>query len=432
MKHRANDTFARHTDWVVDLKAGSLSISGDDHRSILSFDLEGRLIGATRGGRHLARGFDNEVVEQWWEGEGPARTRRTRDLPDEERRDFLVEAYALAGAVRRGLGEERFQLHGRHLPTESLAAEAEARLAQVSRWGLDELEEDAERFRELYGKISILPTDQYRSVVLNAVQGCPYNRCLFCDLYRRREFRALTVEEFQDHVRQVKQFLGRSIEIRKSIFLGEANALLIPQDLFVELFQIILKEFQVGDTQPKATPEGVSATGPPAFKGVYSFVDSFSARDKSAADYAEIARLGLRRAYLGLESGSDEVRRFLGKPGPPREVVDLVRAMKEGGLSVGIIILVGAGGVERAGVHLQETLAVLSALELGASDIVYLSPLVEPPDDGFLRRAAEEGLTPLSSSEIREEESQFRQALAEITGGDGPKVAPYDIRGFVY
>ena len=54
--------------------------------------------------------------------------------------------------------------------------------------------------------------------------------------------------------------------------------------------------------------------------------------------------LGLRQLYLGLESGSDEVRRTLSKGGTAQDAVQTVARLHGAGLAVGIIVLLGAGG----------------------------------------------------------------------------------------
>ena len=49
--------------------------------------------------------------------------------------------------------------------------------------------------------------------------------------------------------------------------------------------------------------------------GIYAFLDGFSGEKKSREDYAQLARLGLKRVYIGLESGDPELLRLLKKPG---------------------------------------------------------------------------------------------------------------------
>ena len=47
---------------------------------------------------------------------------------------------------------------------------------------------DISRFHQIYKPISILPPDQYQALVLQATEGCSFNTCTFCALYRDRRF----------------------------------------------------------------------------------------------------------------------------------------------------------------------------------------------------------------------------------------------------
>jgi radical SAM superfamily enzyme YgiQ (UPF0313 family) len=49
--------------------------------------------------------------------------------------------------------------------------------------------------------------------------------------------------------------------------------------------------------------------------GIYAFLDGFSGERKSPEDYAELAQRGLKRVYIGMESGNNDLLHFLKKPG---------------------------------------------------------------------------------------------------------------------
>jgi hypothetical protein len=69
----------------------------------------------------------------------------------------------------------------------------------------------------------------------------------------------------------------------------------------------------------------------------------------------------------------------LGKPGHPKELLPLARALKEAGLALGLILMVGAGGRTYEKAHREESLSLLAELPLGREDLVYLSPFQETP-----------------------------------------------------
>lgn len=273
-------------------------------------------------------------------------------------------------------------------------------LEQSARFDMAASRADAARFRAIYGDVAILPPDQYNALVFQATEGCAYRGCLFCDFYRDRPFRAKTLEEFAAHVEAVLAFHGESWRTRRFIFLGEANALTLPQETLVGILQMLRARFDL--------PVG-------------SFVDAFTRQP----DFAALSPLGLRRVYVGMETGCDELLRWLRKPATAESVTATVRAAKAAGLTVGVIVLLGAGGERFAEAHVRETVRVVNALPLSKGDYIYLSPLVVKPGSRY-------DAPPLSEEQIREQEQSIRNGLRFDPARGNPYLARYEIESFVY
>jgi radical SAM superfamily enzyme YgiQ (UPF0313 family) len=290
------------------------------------------------------------------------------------------------------------------------------RLAEILRWTPEALEADAVAFGGLYRPIPILPPDQYGAVVVQVTEGCSYNQCAFCQFYRDRAFRVKSPEELRQHLRAVRHYFGKGLATRRSVFLADANALVLSAPRILGALEAVAEELPC-DT--------------PGFRGVFSFVDACSGLPKRAADFRAMAARGLRRVYLGMETGCDELLRLLHKPSTAAEALALVRALKEGGVQVGLIVMVGIGGERYAVPHLRETLAALGAMPLGPGDLVYLSPLEASPDSPYRQREREAGTRPLGDAEMDEQLRVLRAGLWGRPGGR-PVVAVYDIRDFLY
>jgi len=272
---------------------------------------------------------------------------------------------------------------------------------------------DAERFRRVYAPIGILPPDQYLALVLQATEGCSFGSCTFCDLYDG-PYRVKSVAEFRRHVRDVQEYLGASLALReRSVFLGAANALAIPISTLLPLVDVMVSELGVGTARP-----------------LHAFVDAFTGARKSVADYRALAARGLRRVYIGLESGHDPLLAFVRKPGTASQAVETVRALKEAGINVGVIVIAGLGGDRFAPGHVAGTVGTLNAMRLGPGDLIYLSELVEPPGTAYPRLAAIEAIRPLDGEERRAQRERLRDGL--VFAGPPPQMATYDVLEFVY
>ena len=78
-----------------------------------------------------------------------------------------------------------------------------------------------------------------------------------------------------------------------------------------------------------------------------------------------MAELGLKRVYIGLESGHDPLLEFVRKPGHAQDAIETVQTIKAAGINVGLIVMIGLGGDRFAAGHVADTIAVLNQMPLG-------------------------------------------------------------------
>lgn len=371
-----------------------------------SFDPAGRFLTCFLDGANYRRGLDSTILRK--QVTMPSGKSRRRLSPDE-------------GAALIADVHERVTRIAGHIK-DSEQADLWPWLQTILSWDYARLREEQTAFQQIYKPVSILPPDQYLSIVLQAAEGCSWNKCTFCTLYRDRRFRIKSAEQFRQHARAVKGLLGEAIGMRKSIFLGDANALVIPQRRLLELLDVVNSEFPMGSAN---SAEGYT------LKGIYSFLDIFGAGRKTVAEYRELRRNGLRRIYIGLESGDREVFALLNKPGSPEACRQAVADIKAAGLSVGIILLAGAGGDRFAAQHLAHSIEEVQAMDLGADDIVYISPLLVVEADEYSRCLQAGGGRHLSAEETDAQLHALKRALRPA-GSQGPKVSLYHLDEFIY
>lgn len=392
-----NSTFLRDTktaqqqlgDWLLDAKTTSTTLS-PNRQEVYSFDLEGRPLSWFVRGRVYKRSLGSQVFGR----ETVAGERRRWTLGEDE----AAEQF---GAVRERLAR---------LETLDIDETLRHRLRDILRWTPERLVGERARFAAVYQPISILPPDQYQAVVLQATYGCSWNRCTFCNFYQDRPFSVKDSAAFGEHVRGVKDFLGRGAALRRSIFLADGNALVLSNGRLEPLITLATRSFPGRD--------------------LYGFVDVFSGERKPLRDWQQLAAWGLKRVYIGLETGHDALLAWLNKPGSAVEAYDFIVTLKQAGLQVSTIVMVGAGGHRFADAHRRDTLALLARLPLGRGDLVYLSPFIDHPTVNYRDRAAEDDIRPLSNSERASEMQRFKDAIR----AESPdvKVAPYDLREFLY
>jgi radical SAM superfamily enzyme YgiQ (UPF0313 family) len=417
----------------ITLRPGEFTLSiGIDKRYVLTYDCTGRPLTAFLDKKTYKRGLDNRILSVWRTRKGGVRVKKRRFLETSEAQDFLLRIHELTTTV-----SEKFEVgdteviqpaKGKSYPPEHI----QNWLDQIVSLQPSTLEEDGNRFQVVYRPVGILPPDQYLSIVLQGTEGCSHNRCTFCNFYRDTEFRIKTSQEFSQHIGTVKGFLGRAMGLRKAIFLADANAMVIPRHQLVPMMEMIVKEFQLQSMGNGTITISSGDTFSRNFQGINSFIDSFSGPMKEVWDFIELKELYLRRLYLGLESGNDDLLRFLGKPGTSRDALTLTRRIKKAGIAVGMIVMAGIGGDRFAGNHVEDTVAVIKAMQLGKGDILYISDFLPYPDSEYVERAAAKGIKDLEDEEITAQRKAIMDSLLPEAKSAGFKIAPYNIQDFIY
>ncbi|HRQ10639.1 MAG TPA: radical SAM protein [Trueperaceae bacterium] len=382
--------------FLATVHAGSTTLS-PSRREVVGFDLEGRPIHWFNARETYKRSLASEVFGRRRE----RGTRRRWRVPSEDTERLFARALAVAREAQASLAD---------IVVTGSGGELARRVERVLEWTPESLAAERERFLRVYQPVSILPPDQYQSVVLQASFGCSWNRCTFCTFYQDRPFRMRRIDEFEAHVAGVKGLLGAAAEARESVFLADGNALVLANSKLRPVFEVARSAFP----------------GRP----INAFVDVFSGEKKGLEQWRELRELGLGRVAIGVETGNDELLGWLNKPGSADEAAEFVACLKEAGLSVSVIVMVGAGGRRFAEAHLADSLALLERLPLDAEDLVYLSPFVLQPGSAYETRAAEGGVEPLDEDEAAAQYAAFRAGARSRVGA--AKVALYHIDEFVY
>jgi len=287
-------------------------------------------------------------------------------------------------------------------------------LTRILEWEDRGLDSDAKAFRQTYLPISILPPDQYHSLVVQVTEGCSYNRCLFCDFYRDRPFHIKSPEELAIHLQSIQTFFAERLLDLHEVFLGDGNALVVPTGRLLSMLDQIR-------SQLRGQVEAVS-----------TFVDTFTLDKKSIGDLVTLRAAGLNTAYIGFETGLDELRALLKKPGSSQEAVAAILQLKQAGWRVAIILLVNIGEPDLSRRHLEATTYALADLPLESLDLVYLSPFVEPSNAPYLASSSSirEQLVPSKSMDLDGELQVWKEKIHQLHPKVG--VSLYPIRQHLY
>ncbi len=385
------------------LLAEASTVLAVNEQLVSSWDLCGRPYALVRESGTYRRGLDGGLL---------LKREATADEPRTRRRLAASQGAAVVEAARSEAVLAREALSAGS-GTDLAAAMAIDRLGTIAAMDARALAADVARFAAACGRVGVLPPDQYLSLAVRLTEGCSWNACTFCSLYKEVPFRARTPGQLTQQIAALRAYFGPSMALRRTLFLGDANALCLSRQRLLPLLETVADAFP-----------GLS---------LFSFVDAWTGRQRRPHEWRECAALGLRRVYVGLETGDPGLLAWLGKPGRPQDAVELVRALHDGGVAAAVIVLLGAGGARFDQEHVAQTAEVLSTMELTPDDLLYLSEYVDDPSLEYGRRAkGAADLQPLPPLRAREQGDAIARALRSKGGARPPRIVRYDIREFVY
>ncbi|WP_300454476.1 radical SAM protein [Accumulibacter sp.] len=231
------------------------------------------------------------------------------------------------------------------------------------------------------------PPSEAESLILPVTDGCSWNHCIFCEMYTapQKRFRARDEAELLESLRRTGELFGSGI---RRVFLADGDALVLPTRRLLAILLAI-------------------RTHLPAVSRVSSYCLPRNLRRKSVDELRELAAAGLSMAYVGAESGDDEVLERVNKGETFTTTAAALDKLGAAGITRSVMILNGLGGPDLSFRHAEN-----SARLANATQPEYLATLVVSFPLGEERfRSAFPGWRPLAQRELFVEMEHFLARL---------------------
>ena len=163
--------------------------------------------------------------------------------------------------------------------------------------------------------------------------GCAYNHCKFCRLFKQLQYRLLPLDQIEAELHRVRDLGGNP----ETIFLGDGNAFGMETSRLLHILGMVRHYF------PNCRTINMDAT-------------VTDIHEKTDDDLRRLYESGVRRLYLGIESGLDDVLAFMRKDHNTAEAYQQIRRMRDAGLVFCAHIMTGIAGRNR-GLENAEALA---------------------------------------------------------------------------
>jgi len=232
------------------------------------------------------------------------------------------------------------------------------------------------------------PPAEADSLILQVDQGCPYNGCTFCGMYKQVRYQRRSLAE----IRKMIEMEARDAPYVNRVFLADGDVM---RRSFSDL-EAILRELAAHF--PRLARVNVYATG----SGIMA---------KSGEELRALRALKLHTLYLGLESGDEESLRRVNKGETAEVMVEAGKLAQDCGLKVSVMVLLGLGGVERTGPHAVATAQALNRMQPRLLSALRVVPV---PGTGLHDEVVAGRFLPLTELQVVQELRRIVQNL-ELT-----------------
>lgn len=227
----------------------------------------------------------------------------------------------------------------------------------------------------------IRPPSEAQSLLIRITRNCPWNRCKFCGLYKGEKFSIRPVSDVKKDIDLIHHYVDEILNMQarsgsesyrniispsgglvdkreqtsfytalnwvrggmQSIFLQDANSLIIKPDDIVEILLYIKQSF-------------------PEVERITSYARAFTIARIDDQDLARISAAGLNRIHIGMESASDKVLTFVKKGVDKETQIIAGQKVKGAGIELSEYYMPGLGGEDFSRENALETADALNQI----------------------------------------------------------------------
>ena len=230
----------------------------------------------------------------------------------------------------------------------------------------------------------IRPPSEANSLLIQVTNGCTWNKCRFCQLYRHTKFKAYSADSIRADIdniaywaERVRKYERKGVSAFAWDIEGINRELSMMTDADEQQCMYTVANWLVGGGENVFLQDGNStalSSGRltdvliylrqvfPQIKRITSYGRAENLSRSSAEDFAELKAAGLDRIHSGFESGSDAVLKRINKGVTQEQQIRAGKAVKAGGIELSIYFMPGVGGKDLSEENAGGTAEVINAV----------------------------------------------------------------------
>ena len=208
----------------------------------------------------------------------------------------------------------------------------------------------------------IRPPSEATSLLLQVTNGCTWNKCRFCRIYRHTKFKAYSADSIRRDIDTMVLYAQRARRHRDSSGRWDIDSLnreiMMSKGDEQQCFYMVANWLVNGGENVFLQDGNTTALSSgrltdvlvylrqafPGIKRITSYGRAENLSRISAEEFAELKAAGLDRIHSGFESGSDAVLSLINKGTTAQQEITAGRNIKAGGIELSVYFMPGIGG----------------------------------------------------------------------------------------
>ncbi|HKL21504.1 MAG TPA: radical SAM protein, partial [Tichowtungia sp.] len=221
------------------------------------------------------------------------------------------------------------------------------------------------------------PPGEADSLLLRVADGCPWNGCTFCGMYKGVPYRFQGLENAEREISKA----WKSRPDARRIFLADGDVMHLDFQTLEKLLIAINHTFK-------------------GMVRISLYANGASLLAKSDDELRRLKELKLHTLYMGLESGDNETLKAVNKRETAEEMVEAGQRAQAAGLRMSVMILTGLAGELRSGIHARATANALNAMQPRLLSALRVIPVPGTPlyEEKTVGRVPSPGAAPVEGS----------------------------------
>ena len=273
----------------------------------------------------------------------------------------------------------------------------------------------------------IRPPSEANSLLLRLTRNCPWNRCLFCPVYKAEKYSRRSLDDIRNDIESIAGAVDKIKEISQAKGFGgviNRQAAALVQSEYPELFPVAFWQFhggktvflQDGDSLHLPVSQLVEVLGLlkeklPSIQRITTYARSRTLLRWTVEELVLLRKTGLNRIHVGLESGNDQVLEFMQKGVTGVQHVEAGQKVKAAGISLSEYVILGLGGTKLWREHALDTAKILNEIN---PDFIRVRTLAVPPETPLFKKVQQGEFKLLHDDDVVREEALFVEHLEGI------------------